>query len=71
MLIWMSPGGFEGYFRDMSEPARSLGLPENAVNYDDVDMDHALREGKKRRISFLSPEEIRQQMPPLAKFLAL
>ena len=71
MLIWMSPGGFEGYFRDMSEPARSLGLPEHAVNYGEVDMDHALREGKKRGISFLSPQEIRQQMPPLAEFLAL
>jgi mannose-6-phosphate isomerase-like protein (cupin superfamily) len=71
MLIWMSPGGFEGYFRDMSEPARSLGLPEHAVNYAEVDMGHALREGIKRGISFLSPEEIRRQMPPLAKFLAL
>jgi hypothetical protein len=71
MLIWMSPGGFEEYFRDMSEPARSLGLPEHAVNYGEVDMDHALQEGKKRGISFLSQEEIRQQMPPLAKFLAL
>jgi mannose-6-phosphate isomerase-like protein (cupin superfamily) len=71
MLIWMSPGGFEGYFRDMSEPARSLGLPDHAVNYGEVDMHHALREGKKHGISFLSPEEIRQQMPPLAGFLAL
>ena len=71
MLIWMSPGGLEGYFRDMSEPARSLGLPEHQANYGEVDMDHALREGKKRGISFLSPEEIRQQMPRLAKFLAL
>jgi hypothetical protein len=71
MLIWMSPGGFEGYFRDMSEAARSLGLPEHAVNYGEVDMDHALREGNKRGISFLSPEEIRRQMPPLAKVLAL
>lgn len=71
MLIWMSPGGLEGYFREMSEPARSLGLPEHATNYGDVDMDHAVRAGKERGISFLSPEEIRQQMPPLAEFLAL
>ena len=71
MLIWISPGGFEGYSRDMSEPARSLGLPEHAVNYGEVDMDHALREGQERGISFLSQEEIQQQMPPLAKFLAL
>jgi mannose-6-phosphate isomerase-like protein (cupin superfamily) len=71
MLIWISPGGVEGYFREMSEPARSLGLPEHQANYAEVDMEHALREGKKRGISFLSPEEIRQQMPPLAKFLAL
>ena len=48
MLIWMSPGRFEGYFRDMSEPARSLGLPEHAANYREVDMDHAFREGKKK-----------------------
>ena len=71
MLIWMSPGGLEGYFRDMSEPARSLGLPEHAVNYGEVDMDHALRAGKERGISFLSSEEIRDEMPPLAKVLAL
>jgi hypothetical protein len=71
MLIWISPGGVEGYFREMSEPARSLGLPEHQANYAEVDMDHALREGQKRGISFLSQEEIRQQMPPLAKFLAL
>jgi mannose-6-phosphate isomerase-like protein (cupin superfamily) len=71
MLIWISPGGLEGYFRDMSAPARSLGLPEHQANYGEVDMDHALRAGKERGISFLSPEEIRQQMPPLATFLRL
>jgi mannose-6-phosphate isomerase-like protein (cupin superfamily) len=71
MLIWISPGGLEGYFRDMSEPARSLGLPENAVNYGEVNMEHALRAGKQYGISFLSSEEIRQQMAPLAEFLAL
>jgi hypothetical protein len=71
MLIWMSPGGLEGYFRGMSDPARSLDLPEHQANYGEVDMDHALRAGKKRGISFLSAEEIRQQMPPLAKFIRL
>jgi hypothetical protein len=55
----------------MSEPARSLNLPEHAVNYGAVDMDHAIRKGNEHGISFLSSEEIRQQMPPLAKFLAL
>jgi hypothetical protein len=54
----------------MSEPARSLGLPEHAVNYGEVDMDHAIRKGREHGISFLTPDEIRQQMPPLAKFLA-
>ena len=71
MLIWMSPGGLEGYFRGMSEPARSLGLPEHVANYGEVDMAHALRVGKEHGISFLSSEEIRQQMPPLATFLAV
>ena len=71
MLIWLSPGGFEGYFRDMSEPARSLDLPEHAANYGEADMDHALRAGKAHGISFLSPEAIRQQMPPFAELLAL
>ena len=66
MLIWMSPGGLEGYFRDMSEPARFLGLPEHAANYGAVDMDHATRTEREHGISFLSAEEIRQQMPPLA-----
>jgi mannose-6-phosphate isomerase-like protein (cupin superfamily) len=71
MLIWLSPGGFEGYFRDMSEPARSLDLPTDAANYGEADMDHALRAGKEHGISFLSPEEIRRQMSPLAELLAL
>ena len=71
MLILLSPGGFEEYFRDLSEPAGSLNFPEHAVNYGAVDMDHAIRKGKEHGISFLSPEEIRQQMPPLAKFRAL
>jgi quercetin dioxygenase-like cupin family protein len=70
-LILMSPGGLEGYFRDMSEPAGSLSLPEHAVNYGAVDMDHATRTGKEYGISFLTPDEIRQQMPPLATLLAL
>jgi mannose-6-phosphate isomerase-like protein (cupin superfamily) len=70
MLIWMSPGGFERYFRDMSEPAPSLGLPIHAVNYGAADMKHAIRKGREHGISFLTPDEIRQQMPPLAKFLA-
>ena len=69
MLIWMSPGGLEGYFREMSEPARSLGLPEHAVNYAEVDMGHALDAGKQHGIAFLSPEAIRSQMPPFAKVL--
>jgi hypothetical protein len=67
----MSPGGLEGYFRDMSEPAGSLSLPEHAVNYGAVDMDHATRTGKEYGISFLTPDEIRQEMPPLATLLAL
>jgi mannose-6-phosphate isomerase-like protein (cupin superfamily) len=71
MLILLSPGGFEGYFRDMSEPARSLSLPEQAVNYGAVDMDQAMRSGREHGISFLTPSEIRRQMQPLAISLAL
>jgi hypothetical protein len=48
MLIWMFPGGFEGYRRDMSEPTRSLGLPEHAVNYGEADMDHAIRKEESK-----------------------
>jgi hypothetical protein len=55
----------------MSEPARSLNLPEQSVNYGAVDMDHATRTGREHGISFLTPDEIRQQMPPLAMLLAL
>ena len=71
MLILLSPGGFEGYFRDMSEPARSLSLPEHADNYGAVDMDQATLTGREHGISFLTPDEIRRQMPPLAMSLAL
>jgi mannose-6-phosphate isomerase-like protein (cupin superfamily) len=71
MLILMSPGGFEAYFRDMSEPAGSLNLPEHAVNYGAVGMDHAVGRGRERGISFLTLDEIRQQMPQLALLLEL
>ena len=63
LLILMSPGGFEGYFREMSEPAGSLNLPEHAVTYGAVNMDHATRTGREHGISFLTPDEIREQMP--------
>jgi hypothetical protein len=69
MLILMSPGGFEGYFRDMSEPAHTLNLPGHAVNYGAVDMDHAMRVGREYGISFLTPDEIRQQMPAVAMLI--
>jgi hypothetical protein len=36
-----------------------------------ADMDHTFAAGKEHGISFLSSEEIRQQMPPLAELLAL
>jgi hypothetical protein len=72
MLIWLSPGGFEGYFRDMSEPARSLDLPTHAANYGEAGRYGShIAAGKEHGISFLSSEEIRQQMPPLAELLAL
>jgi hypothetical protein len=72
MLIWLSPGGFEGYFRDMSEPARSLDLPTHAANYGEAGRYGShIAAGKEYGISFLSSEEIRQQMPPLAELLAL
>jgi hypothetical protein len=55
----------------MSEPARSLSLPEHAVSYGAVDMDQATLTGREHGISFLTPDEIRRQMPPLAMSLAL
>jgi mannose-6-phosphate isomerase-like protein (cupin superfamily) len=54
MLILMSPGGFEGYFREMSEPADSLNLPEHAVNYSAGR--HGSRNSERKRERNLIPD---------------
>ena len=36
VLIHLSPGGFEGYFREMSEPAKELRIPPRPAGPPDV-----------------------------------
>lgn len=36
VLIHLSPGGFEGYFREMSEPAKELSIPPRPQGPPDV-----------------------------------
>lgn len=54
VLIHLSPGGFEGYFREMSEPAKELVIPPHPQGPPDVKkiVETAMRYG------ILFPEEI-------------
>ena len=51
------------YFLAMSEPAKSMVLPDSAVTYAVDDPEHAIRVGASNGIRILSPSETRQALP--------
>jgi quercetin dioxygenase-like cupin family protein len=63
ILGLVSPAGLEGYFRAMSAPAERLDFPTEAVTYATADLAQAVQLGAEYGISFLSPEEIADQLP--------
>jgi quercetin dioxygenase-like cupin family protein len=51
VIVYVTPGGFEGYFRDLGEPAGKLALP-NYVPLPDVP--EMLRVGSRYGLTFLA-----------------
>jgi len=52
----------------MSEPAKSMVLPESAVTYAVADPEHAVRVGASNVIRILSPSEALQALPQYPSF---
>jgi len=63
MLILLSPGGFEGYFREMSSPAKKLDMPTEALTYSSADLEQAAKKCAQYGARFLSADEIVEQLP--------
>jgi quercetin dioxygenase-like cupin family protein len=64
MLFFTQPCGLDKYMRAMAaEPALELDFPKKGIPYSASDIQHAIDEGLKYGLRFLSPEEIREQLP--------
>ncbi len=57
------PVGMDTYFEQMSEPAKSMELPKDAITYVLDDPEHAMKIGVANGIILLSPEETAQRLP--------
>ena len=49
-LVYLTPGGFEGYFRELGQPAAKLALPQTAPP---LDVEKMVRTGNRYGITFL------------------
>ena len=64
MLFFTQPAGLTKYMRAMAaEPALELDLPKKGIPYSAADIQHAIDEGRKYGVRFLSPEEVKEQLP--------
>jgi hypothetical protein len=46
-----------------AELALELDFPKKGIPYSAADIQHAVEEGRKYGVRFLSPEEVREQLP--------
>ena len=64
MLFFTQPAGLTKYMRAMAaEPALELDLPKEGILYSAADIQHAIDEGRRYGVRFLSPEEVKEQLP--------
>ena len=64
MLFFTQPCGLDKYMRAMAaEPALELDFPKKGTPYSASDIQHAVEEGRKYGLRFLSPEEVSEQLP--------
>lgn len=64
------PVGMDTYFEQMSEPAKSMELPKDAITYVLNDPQQAIKIGAANGIVLLSPEETAQRLPHYPGFAA-
>ena len=57
------PVGLDGFFRDISEPARSMDLPEEADTYSTGDPEQAFQAALRNGVQMLSPDETALRLP--------
>jgi hypothetical protein len=70
LLTLFTPGGLEEAFRRVSSPARNLDLPAGAITYSMVELEETARRFSAYGSRFLTPEEIRDQLPLYSKGVA-
>jgi hypothetical protein len=62
LLTLFTPGGLEGAFRE-SSAAQNLDLPAGAITYSMVELEKTARRFSAYGARFLTPDEIRDQLP--------
>lgn len=63
VLALFTPGGLEGAFRHVGTPAQNLDLPKGALTYSAVDPEQTAQRFSRYGVSFLTPDEIADQLP--------
>jgi quercetin dioxygenase-like cupin family protein len=67
-LALAQPGGLDGYFEAMSNPATSMEIPATATTYADSDPAAAISLAAKYGVKMLSPEETAELLPQYPGF---
>jgi quercetin dioxygenase-like cupin family protein len=64
-ILVVTPGGFYDAFKQMSAPAERMEMPTDAdaVTYAQADLTETIRVFEQYGTRFLTPEEIRREMP--------
>jgi hypothetical protein len=61
-LFFTQPAGLTKYMRAMAaEPALELDLPKEGIPYSAAEIQHAIDEGRKYGVRFLSPKEVKER----------
>lgn len=63
LLTLFTPGGLEEAFRKASAPAQYLDLPSEAITYSMVELEQTARRFSEYGARFLTPDEIKEQLP--------
>ena len=63
MLTFITPGGFMKVVAPMAAPAEKMEMPSDSLTYATANLEETMKIFMKHGLSFLSPEEIAQQMP--------
>jgi quercetin dioxygenase-like cupin family protein len=67
-LALAQPGGLDGYFEAMSNPATNMEIPATATTYAESDPTEAIALAAKYGVKMLSPEETAELLPQYPGF---